>query len=83
MQTISLKVEEAFFPHFRALIESLIKDKKVEIIEDTINISSIEEVRKRVLASEQRIEKGEFVSQENYTTQMKDFFESELGIARR
>lgn len=83
MQTIRLNVEDTFFPHFRALIESLIKDKKVEIIEDDIIVSSIEEVRKRVLASEQRIERGEFLTQEHYTAQMKDFFTSELGATQR
>ena len=42
----------------------------------------MEEVKKRVLESEQRIEKGEFHTQEDYEKLMNKFFSEELGIKR-
>lgn len=67
MQTINLKIDDTFFPHFKAILESFVKDKKVEIIQDdgfefesnypkNIVVSSTEDVRKRVFESEK--EKG-------------------------
>ncbi len=92
MQTISLKVEDSFFPHFKALIDSLIKDRKVEVIDgeydyennhpQSIVVSSVEEVRRRVYEAEKRIESGEYLTQEQYNEQMDDFFKRELGIDR-
>jgi len=87
MQTISLRVEDSFFPHFQALISSLIKDKKVEIVDDgfpsDLIVSSVEEVRRRVYEAEKRIGDGEFLTQEQYNIQMDEFFQKELGITRR
>jgi len=93
MQTISLKVEDSFFPHFKALIDSLIKDKKVEVVDDeydyennypqSVVVSSVEEVRRRVYEAEERIAKGEHMTQEQYDVAMDKFFAEELGIARR
>ncbi len=86
MQTISLRVDDSFFPHFKAIIESLIRDKKVEIADDDfpqdLIVSSVEEVRRRVYEAEKRIENGEYLTQEQYDTQMNDFFKNELGIDR-
>lgn len=67
MQTINLKIDDAFFPHFEAILESFVKDKKVEIIQDdgfefesnypkNMLVSNTEDVRKRVFESEK--EKG-------------------------
>ena len=42
----------------------------------------MEEVKKRVLESEHRIEKGEFHTQEDYEILMNKFFSEELGIKR-
>lgn len=93
MQTISLKVEDSFFPHFKALIDSLIKDKKVEVVDEeydyennypqSVAVSSIEEVRRRVYAAEDRIKSGEYLSDEQYDGAMDKFFKEELGIDRR
>ncbi len=90
MQTISLKVEESFFPHFKALIDSLAKDKKVEIVDcgydyennypQSVVLSSAEEVRRRVYEAEKRIESGEYLTQEQYNEQMDVFLKKELSI---
>lgn len=86
MQTLNLKIDDAFFPHFKAMLDSFIKDKKVEIIENeypqTLLVSSIEEVQNRVFAAEKRIADGEFHTQEDYEKLMDKFFDEELGLKR-
>lgn len=93
MQTLHLKVEDSFFPHFKALIDSLIKDRKVEVIEEgydyennypqSVVVNSIEEVRRRVYEAEDRIKGGEYLTQGQYDELMDRFFKEELGIDRR
>jgi hypothetical protein len=93
MQTISLKVEDGFFPHFKALIDSLVKDKKVELVDDdydyennypqSVVVSSVEEVRRRVYEAEDRVKKGEYLNEAQYDELMNKFFKEELGINRR
>ncbi|MCX6052726.1 MAG: hypothetical protein NTZ60_09465 [Campylobacterales bacterium] len=82
MQTLNLRVDESFFPHFKVMLDSFVKDKKVEIIEDTFQkhliASSVEDVRKRVFEAEQQ----QSVSQEEYEKLMNAFFVEELGIKR-
>lgn len=93
MQTINLKVEDSFFPHFKALIDSLVKDKKVELVDDEYDyennypqevvVSSVEEVRRRVYEAENRVKKGEYLNEAQYGELMNKFFKEELGIDRR
>jgi len=74
------------------MIDSLVKEHKVEIIEDEydyennypegVAISSIEEVRRRVYEAEKRISEGDFITEEEYEVQMDKFFAEELGIKR-
>jgi hypothetical protein len=82
MQTVSLRVEESFYPHFQALISSLIRDKKVELVDDDfpqdLIVSSVEEVRRRVYESE----KEPSISQDEYNSIMNNFFKNELDITR-
>jgi len=82
MQTLNLKIDDTFFPHFKAMLDSFIKDKKIEIIDNpqphNFIVSSIEEVQKRVLEAENELS----LSQEEYQTQMDTFFKDELGIKR-
>lgn len=82
MQTVNLRVEESFYPHFQALISSLIRDKKVELVDDDfpqdLIVSSVEEVRRRVYESE----KEPSISQDEYNSIMNNFFKNELGITR-
>lgn len=69
------------------------KDSKVKIVDDeeydhennypqSVVISSVEEVRKRVYEAEKRIDDGDFISEEEYEIQMNKFFKEELGINR-
>ena len=74
---MDLKIEDSFYPHFQALIESFIKDKKVTIIQKSgqhdIEISSINVVQQRVYAAEKRISSGHYVNEEQYRREMDDF----------
>lgn len=88
MQTMNLKIDDNFFPHFKAMIESLVKDKKVEVVDqaydyennypESVLVSSVEEVRKRVYEAEQ--EQG--LSEDDYNLFIDKFFKEELGIQR-
>ncbi len=90
---ISLEVDKQFFPHFKAIIDSLAHDNKVSILHtDTYDyaaqapqsaiISSKKEVQTRVIRSEERITHGEYLTQSEYDTHINDFFGEELGIKR-
>lgn len=93
MKTLNLKIDDSFFPQFKALVDSYVNEHKIEIIKDenfdyennypqSVVLSSVEDVRKRVLSSENRIENGEFHTQEDYEVLMNKFFSEELGIKR-
>ena len=91
MQTMNLKIDDKFFPHFKAMIDSFVKDNKVEILNDTIDdnsfpkellINTKEEVQKKVFEAENRINKGEYLSEEDYEKSMDIFFKEELELAR-
>jgi hypothetical protein len=89
MQTMNLKIEDSFFPQFKEMIENFVKDNKVEVIEDeeydfennypqSVVVSSVEEVRRRVYEAEQEVG----LTEEEYDIQMDKFFKEELGIDR-
>ncbi len=88
MQTMNLQIDDSFFPHFKAMIDSFVNDRKVRVIDDSYDyennypqsvvVSSIEEVRRRVFEAEQ--ETG--VTEEEYNILMDKFFQDELGIQR-
>lgn len=82
MHTVNLRIEDDFFPHFKVILDSFVKDKKVRIIENelpsNIVVSSVEEVRRRIAESESE----EGMSEEEYNRQMNRFFSEELGINR-
>lgn len=82
MQTINLKVEDDFFPHLKAILDSFVKDKKVRIIENelpvNVIVSNIEEVHRRVAEAESEVG----MNQEEYDLKMERFFRDELGFKR-
>ena len=81
MQTLNLKIDDTFFPHFKAILESFIKDKKIEIIDDNPHdfiVNSVEEVKKRVFEAEQEAS----LSQDEYNEKIELFFKTELGLTR-
>ncbi|MDD2698336.1 MAG: hypothetical protein PHF17_06005 [Arcobacteraceae bacterium] len=88
MQTMNLQIEDSFFPHFKAMIDSFVNDRKVQVVDDSYDyennypqsvvVSSIEEVRRRVFEAEQ--ETG--VTEEEYNILIDKFFQDELGIQR-
>lgn len=79
MQTLNLKIDDTFFPHFKAILDSFVKDKKIEIInEQSFNVSSVEEVKRRVFEAEAEPS----LSKEEYTAKIDAFFKGELGITR-
>jgi len=67
---MNLQIEESFFPHFKALIDSFINDNKVKILNDEplkdFECSSVDEVRRRVLLAEERIKSGNFLTEEKF-----------------
>jgi len=84
MQTINLQIEESFYPHFKAMIDSFVNDKKIKILKkeyafsENMTVSSVQEVQERVYASE----KEEGLSEEAYEKEMEHFFTKELGISK-
>ena len=93
MKTLNLKIDDNVFPQFKALVDGYVSEHKIEIIKDenfdyknnypqSVVLSSVEEVKKRVLESEHRISNGEFHTQEDYEKLMNKFFTEELGIKK-
>jgi len=86
MHKISLEIDDRFFPHFKALIESLVKDKKVQVVEEEYAYekrvpeeavaTTVEEVQKRVYGAQKQIEEGEYDTEASYQNKMEDFFEA-------
>ena len=81
MHTLSLQVDDSFYPHFKAMIESFIKDDKITLLgEDDfpkeLIVNNAAEVKSRAYAAEARIKKGEFVSQDEYRVKMDAFLET-------
>ncbi len=83
-----LEVDNSFFPHFQAMIESFVKDHKVSILNvnhdapsaapASVVLSSVAEVQRRALEAE--LQPG--ISSEEYEKEMEGFFRKELGITR-
>ena len=84
VQTINLQIDESFYPHFKAMIDSFVNDNKIRIIKKKetfpkeLLASSVEEVQRRVYASEQE----ESLSQDEYNRDMDEFFKREFGVER-
>jgi hypothetical protein len=70
MQTMNLQIEESFFPHFKALVDSFINDNKIRLIGDDfpkeLIVNNEEEVRIRVLEAEKRIKNGNFLTENKF-----------------
>lgn len=86
---MNLEIDNSFFPHFKAMIDSFVKDNKVSVVEvddydyalhapDSVIVSSVEEVRRRVAIAE--AEEG--MTEEEYEIKMNKFFKEELGVER-
>ena len=93
MMQMHLEIEKSFFPHFKAMIESLERDNKVSVIEvndddythavpESLIVSSVEEVRRRVALAEERVANGQYLTEEEYEREMDTFFREELGVER-
>ena len=86
---MSLEIDNNFFPHFKAMIDSFVKDNKVSVVEideydyaknapESVIVSSVEEVRIRVALAEVE----ESMTEEEYEVAMNRFFKEELGVER-
>jgi hypothetical protein len=86
---MNLEIDNTFFPHFKAMIDSLVKDNKVSVVEiddydytknapESVIVSSVEEVRRRVALAEAE----ESMTEEEYEVAMDKFFKEELGVER-
>lgn len=85
MQTVTLKINDSFYEHFMALVDSLPK-KQVKVVErpmsDAVIVSSETEVRRRAFEAEERIKSGEYVTHDNYRKMMDQFLTKEFGLAQ-
>jgi len=74
---MNLEIDNAFFPHFKAMIDSFVKDNKVSVVEidnydyachapKSVIVSSVEEVRKRVALAEERIKQTGGIKEEDF-----------------
>jgi len=63
---MSLEIDNTFFPHFKAMIDSFVRDNKISVVDvddydyashapESVIVSSVEEVRRRVALAEERI----------------------------
>jgi len=86
---MNLEIDNNFFPHFQAIIDSFVKDNKVSVIDiddydytknapKSVVVSSVEEVRRRVALAEEE----ESITEEEYEIAMNRFFKEELGVER-
>ncbi|GEM_PF-621309 len=80
MHTLSLNIEDSFFPHFKAMLDALAKEHKIEIIEEydyenhypqSVVVNSIEEVRLRAQNALERVNAGEFVTSQEYEARIE------------
>lgn len=85
MQTVTLKINDSFYEHFMALVDSLPK-KQVKVVErpmsDEVIATSMAEVQRRAFEAEDRIKSGEYVTQDNYRQMMDQFLTKEFGLAQ-
>jgi len=69
MHTLTINVNDSFYPHFKALLESLAQSRKLEYVEQKnglskVEVNSLEEVQKRVALAEERVASGNYVKEE-------------------
>ncbi|NEW60834.1 hypothetical protein GSY74_06020 [Sulfurovum sp. bin170] len=84
---LQINIADSLYEKFIAYIQSLPQDTiSVQRVNTTnklpqnIIISSKDEVRERVHMAEERINRGEYLTQEQYDSEMDDFFRNEFGI---
>jgi hypothetical protein len=79
MQTVTLKINDSFYEHFMAIVDSLPK-KQVKVVDKKIPsgiiVTSIEEAKQRVAAAE----KSESLDDDTYKKEMSNFFKKEFGV---
>jgi len=88
MSIMSLEIDDGFLPHFKAILESFVKDKKVKVLEEDsveydyasacpseLIVSSVEEVRRRVYEAQERIKQGGGISEDDFWKKVDDHLE--------
>jgi hypothetical protein len=84
---MNLEIDNNFFPHFKAMIDSFIKDNKVFVLEvddydytknapASVIISSVEEVRRRVSLAEDRIKETGGLNEEVFWEAVEDHLDT-------
>lgn len=80
MQTVTLKINDNFYSHFMAVVNSLPK-KQVRVVSKSIPrgivASTIDDVEQRIIDAE----KSKSLDDATYKKEMADFFKKELGIS--
>jgi len=86
---LTLNIEDNFYPHLKAILDKFVETKQVDYVEEdyydyennypeSVVVSSVEEVRRRVALSEQEVS----MTEEEYELIMNKFFKEELGVDR-
>lgn len=84
---MNLEIDNNFFPHFKAMIDSFVKDNKVSVVEiddydytkhapDSVTVSSVDEVRRRVTLAEKRIAKTGGLAEEDFWKEVDDHLDT-------
>jgi len=74
MHTIKINIEDSFYPHFKALTDSLVESKQLAYVEKSdydhetsypksVVLNTIDAVREKVLEAEKNVQKGEYVEE--------------------
>lgn len=77
MHTIKINIEDSFYPHFKALIDSLVESKQIAYVEksdynpetsypESVVLSTVEAVRDKVLEAEKSVQNGNYVEEETF-----------------
>ena len=74
MHTIKINIEDSFYPHFKALIDSLVESKKIAYVEKSdynsetsypksVVLNTVDAVREKVLEAEKSVQNGNYVKE--------------------
>jgi hypothetical protein len=75
MHTIKIKIEDSFYPHFKALNHSLVESKKIAYVEKSdcnyeasypksVVLNTVAAVREKVLEAEKNVQNGCYVEED-------------------
>ena len=84
---MNLEIDNSFFPHFKAMIDSFAKDNKVSVVDmddydyvkhapESVVVSSVGEVRKRVALAEERLKETGGLTEEVFWESVEEHLDT-------